>query len=112
VQAPAVGTQDAHLQIVYVDLLAAFRQTAEAIDDQPADRIELAVLERGAEHGVEVGDLGQRLDPVMAGLVENDVVFGFIEIVLVLDLADDLLDDVFDGEQAATPPYSSTTIAM
>ena len=53
-----------------------------------------------------------RLDAIEAAAVQQDVVFGFVEVVLVLDLADDLLQHVFDGDEPATPPYSSTTIAM
>jgi hypothetical protein len=33
-------------------------------------------------------------------------------VVLVLDVADDLLDEVLDGHQPSVPPYSSTTSAM
>jgi hypothetical protein len=32
--------------------------------------------------------------------------------VLVRDLADDLLEEIFNGDEADTPPYSSTTIAI
>ena len=36
-----------------------------------------------------------------------------LDVELVVDLADDLLDHVLDGARGpATPPYSSTTIAM
>mgnify|MGYP003694122647 CR=1 FL=1 len=49
---------------------------------------------------VEVGDLGLRLDAVAAVRLGNDVVLGLVEIVLVLDVADDLLEHVLDGDQA------------
>jgi len=32
--------------------------------------------------------------------------------VFIVDFPDDLLDDIFDGHETQTPPYSSTTMAM
>ena len=82
-----------------LDLLAALGHAAEALQHEAADRVELLVAEVGAELLVEVGDLGQRLDAVVAAPVLDDVVLGLVEVVLVLDVADDLLEHVLDRDQ-------------
>jgi len=58
-------------------------------------------------------NLGLGLDAVVPALLAHDVVFRIVEVVFVLDVADDLLEHVLDGHQPGDPPpYSSTTIAM
>ena len=52
-----------------------------------------------AEHLVEIIDLGGSLDAKRPILLADDVVLGFIEIVFILDLADDLLQHVLDRHQ-------------
>ncbi len=42
---------------------------------------------------------GLRLDPVQPVAIEEDVGLGLVEVVLVLDVADDLLQHVLDGQQ-------------
>ena len=98
-QAPAVGAQHAEAEVVDRRGLAALGQAAERAQHEPADGVELVVRERGAEVLVEVGDLGLRLHAEAAVRLRDDVVVALVEVVLVLDVADDLLQHVLDGDQ-------------
>ena len=49
---------------------------------------------------VELRDLGQSLDAIVAAVLGDDRVIAFVEIVFILDVADDLLEDVLDRDQA------------
>jgi len=89
------------MQVLDVEFFLAPGHAAEGVQDQAADRVAVLVAEARAELGVEIFDRGLRLDPEAAELVLTDVVLGFVEIVLVLDVADDLFEDVLDGHQAA-----------
>ena len=80
--------------------LAALGQPPERLEDQPAHGIELLVAEVALERLVEVSDFGLRLDPVAAISLGDDVVFRFVEIVLILDVADDLFEHVLDRHEA------------
>ena len=71
-----------------------------ACTHQPADGMKFLVAELGTQRLVEIGDLGLRLHPVAPARLGNDVVLGFVEVILVLDVADDLLQHVLDGDQA------------
>ena len=57
-------------------------------------------VERRAEMRVEVRDLGLRLDAEAAAGLGDDVVLALVEVVLVLDVADDLLEHVLDRHEA------------
>ena len=72
---------------------------AETAHHHAADRVEILVGEVGVEVVVEVRDLGERLHAVAPALVGEDVVLGLVEVVLVLDVAHDLLDHVLDGDE-------------
>ncbi len=57
-------------------------------------------------------DFSQRhggIDRVMAGC--QLLKFSFSNIIFIIDIADDLLNDIFKGDDPSMPPYSSTTIA-
>src|ERR1700748_3333350 len=95
-----VAAQDVEHGTVDADLLAAMRYTTEAVCDQPADRIDFVVAVARAEHLVELGDLGQRAYAVCAIGRGDDVVFFLIEVVFVLDVADDLLEHILDRDEA------------
>src|SRR5690606_21309379 len=99
-----VGAQDLEAQAVELDALAAPGHPAELPGDEAADGVEVALVEPVAEHVVELGDLGDRAHPValLAGnaLDREDVVALLVEVELVLDVADDLLEDVLDRHQA------------
>src|SRR5262249_41876350 len=90
VDAPAVGAQHLELEAGDGERLAAARQAAEVRDDEAADRVVLLVGELRAEGAVEVGDLRERLDAEAAARLGQDVVARLVEVVLVLDVADDL----------------------
>src|SRR5215831_10106280 len=100
IDAAAVGTQDAELEAVDVRDLAATRQAAELLHQEPGDGVDTLSLGKvGAEELVELLD-------------ERDAAHGelrlgitaYVQIVLdielIVDLADDLLDDVLYGAQA------------
>src|SRR5688500_8104508 len=95
----AVRAYDLEGEAVHRHLLAALGHAAEMLQHEPADRVELLVAEGSAELIVEIADLGDRLDAVLAGAVLHDVVFDLVEVVLVLDVADDLLEHVLDRDE-------------
>ena len=70
------------------------------IEDQATDGVDVLGFKRAAEGFVEVGDLGLRLDTIAPGLIKADVVFGFVEILFIHDVAYDLLQHVFNGDEA------------
>ncbi len=70
------------------------------LDEESADGIGAFLRVARAEGAVEIGDLGDRLDAVAAAGLGQDVVRGLVEVVLVLDVADDLLEHVLDRDQA------------
>ncbi len=91
-----------HLEQVAIqlDLLALLGQVAEGVHHQTAHRIHLFIAELGAEEVVEILDLGEGADGEDP-LAETTDLFGFVlDIVkLVVDLADDELQYVFNGDQ-------------
>src|SRR6185503_14679293 len=68
VQPAAVGAQHLEREIVDADLLPALGNPAEARRDEPADGVVIFVAEGRAERRVDIGDLGERLDAVVAAL--------------------------------------------
>src|SRR5438128_2576574 len=96
IDAPAVGADHPEAEVADRRRFAAFGKAAEALEDQPADGVKLLVAEVAFESFVEVADLGLRLDAKAPVRLGDDIVLGFVEIVLVLDVADDLLEHVLD----------------
>ncbi len=76
------------------------RHAAQVVGEQAADGVDVLVGEVRAEGFVELADLGQPAHAHVAVGGGEDVVFLLVEIVFVLDVADDLLQHVFDGDQA------------
>ena len=80
---------------------------AEAVEDEAADRVVLVpVLEQRLEVEVgpdlaEVVDRGAAVDPGPRVVEPDDHLL--LGVVLVLDLADDLLEEVLDGHEAGRP---------
>src|SRR5690606_32343125 len=67
---------------------------------QAADGVVLVVGEVGAELPVEIGDRRQRIHHVLAIGQGGDQAGAVAVVVLVVYLADDLLEHVLDGDQA------------
>ena len=78
----AVGANDLDVQIADAELFAALGQSAEVVEHQAADGIEIFVAETGAEGAVEIFDLGLCLDAELAAAIQDDIGLGFVEIKL------------------------------
>ena len=99
-QAARIGAGDAEREAAQGQFLAGFRQVADRGGDQAADGVVFVVVEVGAEAFVEIGDRGQRIDHELAvGLRRDEHRLVRVVVVLVVDLADDLLQHVLDGDQ-------------
>src|SRR5690606_6367660 len=95
VQAACVGAGHAEAEAAQGELLARLGQVADRGGHQAADRVVLVVVEIGAEALVEIVDRGQRVDHVLAVGLGGDQRVGVLGVVvLVVDLADDLLQHV------------------
>src|SRR5256885_11058674 len=94
VQPAAVGAQHLDAQAVDGDGLTAFGKAPEAAYHEPADSVEVGVGEFRSEGSIEIGDFRLRIDAVVAPLLAHDVVLRIVEVVFVLDVADDLLEHV------------------
>src|SRR5690606_18747839 len=96
--APVVGSN--HLELLRADdhRLPATRHMPKVVGHQAADGVELIVAELGAEMGIELVDGRKGLDQAVAVLVLQDVAV-LVEVMLVVDLADDLLDHVLHGHE-------------
>src|SRR4029078_11533858 len=93
------GAQDLELQAAEHEGLAATWQADEEVHRQPADRVEFLVAELAAEELVEFLDARLRLDRelALAFLANVEIV---LDVVLIADVADDLLQHVLDGHQS------------
>jgi hypothetical protein len=99
--APAVGRLDREHEPVGLDPIAGARHAADAVVDEAADGVVLVLVlevELRVEQLLEVVDRGA---PVDDRLVVRDLLDErLLGVVLVLDLADDLLDEVLDRHEA------------
>src|SRR5690606_19311955 len=100
VHAPGIGTADPEVEAAQGQFLARFRQVADGGNHQAADGVVLVVGEVGAELPVEIGDRRQRIHHVLAIGQGGDQAGAVAVVVLVVYLADDLLEHVLDGDQA------------
>lgn len=75
------------------------RHVAEALDHQTTDGVEFLIGEVGIEVLVEVIDGGQRADGELT-IAQLANVLILIGVVLILDIPDDLLEDILDGDKA------------
>src|SRR6185437_6432748 len=95
-----VGSHDPELEPVDGCGLAAPRQPAELLHEQPRHRLEAFLLGKtGAEIFVELLDSRHPADQEEALRLLADVLI-VLHIELIIDLADDLLDDILDRDQA------------
>ena len=99
VDAAAIEAHDLELAVGELQRLAAARQPAELLHDQARHGVELVVRQFGLEVFVEFVDGRLAAHDVLAFAVLADV-HVLVDVVLVVDVADDLLDHVFDGHEA------------
>src|SRR6478609_2163664 len=74
------------------------RHTAESLAEQPADRVDVLVVEVDAEQVADLVEAEACAHPEPTGLELHRLLGA--RIVLVGDLADELLDEVFEGHEA------------
>jgi hypothetical protein len=75
------------------------------VEDQPADRVVFGLVLEPQLEAEELLELVHGRSPIHPRLVLRDPDDQrFLDVVLVLDLADDLLEQVFDGDQACCSP--------
>ena len=99
--APRIGLRHLEMEAAELGFFAGFGQMAHFAGDHAADGVELVVAELAAEALVEIGDRRQRADQEAAvGLRLDQFGFGLVDIVLVVDVADDLLEHVLDRDEA------------
>src|SRR5690606_4813842 len=94
-----VRVQHLEVEAVEGDGFTPLGKASEAFQDQAANGVELGVVQISVEEFVEFIDGGQDLDGELRGTQRLDPAFT-VNVVLVLDLTDDLLQNVFDGHQA------------
>src|SRR6266568_4003405 len=80
-----------------VDGVADLRDAAEAAEDHPADRVVWLVGEIEPQPLARVGQRHQAVDEEGAAFLAEERT---LAVELVLDLADELLDDVLEGDEA------------
>src|SRR5690606_4780823 len=96
-QPPRIGARDPEAETAQGQLLAGFRQVADCRGHQATNRVVFVVVEVRAEALVEVADRGECIDRVLAVGLRGDQRRGIVGLVmLVIDLADDLLQHVLD----------------
>ena len=99
--AARIGVEDAELERVRVEHVADLGNASGEMDDEPTERIEVAVLVRDllteVVDQIVDEDLGGRDVATRLDLAHERLFL----VVLVLDLADDLLDDVLERHDAA-----------
>ena len=96
--AAALDLLGAEHQVAEADLVALLRNLAEEAEHQAADRVPFRVRQLDAEQLAEIVDGRATLDPVDA--VGHRDELGLVRVVLVLDLADQLLEHVLERDQA------------
>src|SRR5690606_22971021 len=98
VETAAVRTEHTKLDAVHDESLSTSRQSPEEVRREPADRVELIVAELRAEVVVELRDTRltayRELPLAFAANVEI-----FVRVVLIADVADDLLEHIFDRDE-------------
>src|SRR5205807_7642543 len=95
--ATASGRQHRHDRSVGPHFVAHAGDFAQLVVQQSAQRVEILVLDVQVERIVDVANTHPRVEHrfVVVDLFDH----GFFDVVLVADLADDLFDQVFDGDE-------------
>src|SRR5882762_5044122 len=100
IDAAAIGAQHAKLQLADLNGLSAARQPPELLHQQAADGVEFLVGKRSPEVLIEIRDGSERAHREFTRAFPADRLIVF-DVVLIVDLADDLFDDILDGDQSA-----------
>ena len=79
---------------------AAHGQMSQLLNDQAADGVGFFAAVFRTEKGVDVFDFGCGVDAPAFGRNGVDIIGAVVFVKLVFDFADDLLDDVFKGDQS------------
>ena len=102
--APGIGIENLELDARrMVDQFAPRRHTPKHREDQTADRIDIRLLGIGDElqpRCFSSSSIGVRAAAMMPSFGSDDDIRFLVVIVLVFDVADDLLDKVFDRHDA------------
>src|ERR1035437_6399298 len=101
VQSATVSAQNLKAQAAKFNGFVAIGHPPQMIQDQTTHGMAVLVTEMGAEKRIKILDGRLRLDAVTPHVIKPDIVVGFIKIILVFDVTDDLFEDVFDGNQTA-----------
>jgi len=111
-QPATVGAKHLDAQAVDGDRLAAFGQASETVQHEPADGVEIGVGELRSEDPIEIGDLGLGLDAVVPPCSRT-----MLSSESSKSYSSSMSPTICSSTSSmvtspATPPYSSTTIAM
>src|SRR5262245_43766383 len=99
-----VGLDHFEAQSAEAYLFADRGQVAELVDDQSGDRGEIVGGQLDVEPALDFADLHIAARDDAFGLLDDVGLVGArLRLVFVLDLPDDLLDQVFDGDQTGQP---------
>src|SRR5690554_7158553 len=98
-QASVICREDLEVEAVDYDAFILGGQVTEVLRYDATDSVELVIRETGIEVVVEVFDRGQSLHQVAVVIERLDVAVIVIGIMLVFDLADNLLQYIFNGDQ-------------
>src|SRR5438046_1842111 len=96
VDAPAVGAVDDEFVAVLAHRVADFRHAAKPREDQSGHGLVVVARQLRLQHLLQIVDAKQAADQILAAADVDDG--DLFLLVLVCDLADDLLDDVLEGD--------------
>ncbi len=95
-----IATQNLEYEIVDADLFATMRDAAETMRNQSAYRVDFIVAVVSAEDFVELLDFGKRTHAMTSIGGREDIAFLLVEIVFLLDVADNLLEHILDRDES------------
>ena len=96
----ASAVQNSEFHPFNADVFIALRHSTKVVRDNTTDGIEVVVLQFGTERFIKIRERRQRLHSEDTWVHFFDVVLFFVEVVLVFDIADYLLEDIFNGNQS------------
>ena len=99
VKPTVVRPHHAEQQTVEFDAFVTAWHATQMVDDLATNRLCFAFVQFAGEFFVKSVDGGLRFHPVTAAGIELDVRIELRRIVFVFDFADDLFQDIFNGDQ-------------